>query len=124
MSRGLGALQREIKRVLDIVFEHDQIAMRFADIRSAFVMMHGGNPEQDVLTPTLERSLKRALKGLVDRGDVLIVRGEGGPGDPRSYTTVESFASAADGEKVKDTAHAKQIIVELHDAVTKMRMRG
>ncbi len=31
MSRGLGALQREIKRVLDIVFEHEQKAMRFAD---------------------------------------------------------------------------------------------
>jgi hypothetical protein len=122
MSRGLGALQREIKRVLDVVFEHEQWAMRFADIRSAFVVMRGGNPEQDVLTPTLERSLKRALKGLIDRGDVLIVAGKGGPGDPRRYATIECFATAAHGKKVKDTAHAKQIIAELHDAVTKMRI--
>ena len=116
MSRGLGALQREIKRMLDLVNEQ----MRFADIRSAFIMMRGGDLEQD-LTPAFERSLKRALKGLIDREDVLIVHGKGGPGDPRSYTTVECFASST-GEKVKDTAHAKPIIAELHDAVTKVRL--
>ena len=78
MSRGLGALQREIKRMLDLVNEQ----MRFADIRSAFIMMRGGDLEQDILTPAFERSLKRALKGLIDREDVLIVHGKGGPGDP------------------------------------------
>ncbi len=93
-------------------------------IRSAFVVMRGGDLKQDTLTPALERSLKRALKGLIDRGDVLIVRGEGGPGDPRSYTTVECFAShfVAKGKKVKDTAHAKQIMTELNDALVSSKV--
>jgi hypothetical protein len=97
-------------------------------IRSCFIAKHGGNPENgDCLTPTHERSLKRALKALVDRGDVLIVGGAGGPGDPYRYTTVESFAGVAHGKKkVKDTAHAKQIVAELNDVATKsiIRMRS
>jgi hypothetical protein len=34
---------------------------------------------------------------LVDRGDVLIVGGKGGPGDPRRYVTVERIARIGDG---------------------------
>ena len=122
MSRGLGKLQREIKRALTVVFDNDYGAMRFADIRTWFVIRYGGK-EDDKLSPTHERSLKRALKGLIDKGEVLIIDGKGGPGDPRRYITIECFA-AATGEKVKDTAHAKAIVAELQDAVMKATAGG
>jgi molybdopterin-biosynthesis enzyme MoeA-like protein len=111
MSRGLGALQREIKTLLDRSFRMGLGPLRFADIRAVFLINDGGNPETDRLDPTHERSLKRALKTLVERGDVLIMSGKGGPGDPYRHVTVECFA-AATGE-VKDTAHAKQIFAKL-----------
>ena len=53
----------------------------------------------------------------------LICGGNGGPGDSYRYTTVECFAGAT-GKKVKDTAHAKQIVAELQDAVMKVRATG
>ena len=116
MSRGLGELQRMVKRILAGSFELGYGALRFADLRRTVAIPYGG-----YLPPTYERSLKRALKGLVDRGDVLIVSGSGGPGDPRRYTTVECFASLAD-ETVKDTAHAKQIVAKLQaDAAAALR---
>jgi hypothetical protein len=67
-------------------------------------------------------TLRRAIKGLVDRGEIL-ASGNGGPGDPRRYTTVECFASAT-GETVKDTAHAKAIVAEMSDALSKMSKLG
>lgn len=125
MSRGLGALQREIKRMLTRAHEVDTGALRFTDMRAVLVINHGGKPEKgDTLQPTHERSLKRALKGLVDRGDVLIVGGKGGPGDPRRYMTVETFASIANRKKVEDTAEAKQVVAEMAEAVAKVQARG
>jgi len=122
MSRGLGDVQREIKRMLTVMFDTYGAVMGFTDIRACFIAKHGGDPENgDRLTPTHERSLKRALKGLVDRGDVLVVGGEGGPGDPYRYTTIEDFAGTANGKKVKDTAHAKQIVAEMQEAVMKVK---
>jgi hypothetical protein len=76
MSRGLGALQREIKLRLDRGFQLFG-PLRFVDIRGVFTIEAGGKPELgDRPDPTRERSLKRALKGLVDRGDVVIVAGK------------------------------------------------
>jgi hypothetical protein len=122
MSRGLGALQREIKTLLDRSFRVGIGPLRFADIRAVSVINDGGNPETERLDPTHERSLKRALQTLVQRGEVLILSGKGGPGDPRRYTTVECFAGAT-GETVKDTAHAKQIVAELQGEVAKLQHR-
>jgi hypothetical protein len=119
----LGKLQREIKRALTVVYDNDYGVMCFADIRNWFVIRYGGNPDTDKLPPTHERSLKRALKGLIDKDEVLIFDGKGGPGDPRRYITVECFA-AATGKKVKDTAHAKEIVAELQDAIAKMTAKG
>ena len=119
MSRGLGKLQRDIKHALTVMFDHGYGPMRIADIRNWFIARYGGNPDTDKLPLTHERSLKRALKGLIDKDEVLIFDGKGGPGDPRRYITVECFASAT-GEKVKDTAHAKAIVAELQDALTRM----
>lgn len=117
MSRGLGALQRKIKTLLDRSFRAGLGPLRFADIRGVFLINDGGNPVTDRLDPTHERSLKRALKTSVERGDVLIMGGKGGPADPYRYITVECFAGAT-GE-VKDTAHAKQIFAELTAAAAK-----
>jgi hypothetical protein len=53
----------------------------FAQLRAAHLMRDGVAFEElkdYCLKPTVERSLKRALKGLVDRGHVLIVGGQGG----------------------------------------------
>lgn len=123
MSRGLGALQREIKKALTAAFDKGYGGMQIAELRSWFVVRDGGDPTSDKLQSTQERSLKRALKALMDRGEVLVIAGKGGPGDPRRYTTVECFA-AATGTKVKDTAHAKAIVAELQDAVTKVMAAG
>ena len=112
MSRGLGALQREIKNTLDRAAEDLHQPLRFADLRAAFITKDGGDPERGTLDPTRERSVKRALKGLVDRGEVCVHSGNGGPADPRRYLTVRSSA-AATGRQVKAIDHAKQIIAEL-----------
>ena len=100
-----GESQRTIKRILDAAFKLHYPSLRFADIRLTFATRHGGK-----LDPVFERSLKRALKGLVERGDVLIVSGKGGQTDPFRYVTVECFTTGATGEKVTDTAHAKQML--------------
>lgn len=123
MSRGLGQMQRDIKRLLDATF--DAVGpLQFAGLRALFIIHYGGDPDRgDTLNPTRERSLKRALKGLIDRCDVLIHSGAGGPGDPRRYITVERFASMT-GEKIKDTRHAKAIVAELAEAVSRIGPRG
>ena len=114
MSRGLGTLQGDVKRVLTRAAEYGFGTLRFTDIRAAFVVGAGGDPQNDMLRPSHERSIKRALKGLVDRRDVVVVGGEGGPGDPYRYTTIECLA-AATGAKVRNKAHAWEIINAMHD---------
>ena len=117
MPRGLGKSQRRIKTILQRASEI-RIAgpLSFADIRTIEIRSYGDDPYRDRLNPTRERSLKRSLKALVDRGDVVIVAGKGGQLDPYYYTTVEAFA-ASTGATVKDTAHAKRIVAELQEAV-------
>jgi hypothetical protein len=111
MSRGLGALQREVKETLDRAFDLGLVPLPLAHLRAVFVINTGGRPERgDTLSETRERSLRRALKALVDRGDV-IAHGAGGPGSPRRYVTVEKMASFFCDE-VKNTAHAKQVFAK------------
>ena len=83
---------------------------RIAGLRQWLVARAGGDPELDTLRPA-----GRAIKALLDRGEIFVIAGEGGPGDPRRYVTVECFASTLKGETVKDTAHAKAIVAELSD---------
>lgn len=118
MSRGLGALQRRIKTMLRLG------PLRFADMRTVLLIERQHDAALfgeviDKLRPARERSLRRALKGLVDRGDVLIA-GAGGPSDPRRYMTVECFATITKGEQVKDSAEAKQIVADMGEAVAKI----
>ena len=116
MPRGLGKQQRHVKDMLHRAFDAKIGALTFAHIRGVEIMNLGGDPERDKLNPSHERSLKRALKRLVDRGDVVITGGKGGVADPYRYTTIEAFAEAAVGHKV-DTAEAKKIVADLAEAV-------
>ncbi len=116
MPRGLGKSQRWIKDVLQRAHDKEIGLLTVAMIRTVAIRDRGGDPYRDRLNPTYERSLKRSLKALVDSGDVVIVAGKGGYLDPYCYTTVEALA-ASTGVTVKDTAHAKLIVAELHEAV-------
>jgi hypothetical protein len=87
MSRGLGKLQLAIKNTIKVGEDYGPRGVTFADIRSASIVRTGGEPKRDKLRPTYERSLRRALKMLVDRGDVLISDGTGRPGNPYRYIT-------------------------------------
>ncbi len=117
MSRGLGKLQLEIKRILQQAWDRDIGTLSFAMIRGVFVMSAGGNPETDKIQLYFERSLKRSLKTLVDRGDVLIIHGKGGPKSPFTYTTVEAFTQEPNTDK------AKIALVELMDTVASVQAK-
>ena len=69
MSRGLGSLQRDIKEVLAKTVD-DCGPLGIADLRQWLIARAGGGRE-DALRPARERSLRRAIKGLVDRGEIL-----------------------------------------------------
>ncbi len=114
MSRGLGKHQREIKRILQRAWDADLPALPFASIRGVFIMSAGGDPETDRMNPNFERSLKRSIRALVDRGDVVRM-GDGGQQDPFRYATVEAFT----GEP--NTDDAKREFKEMVAAVPAMQ---
>jgi hypothetical protein len=65
MSRGPGALQRQIKEVLDRSLGIGLAALPFARLRDFFVLEHGGRPEAgDRLSEARERSLKAGAEGV------------------------------------------------------------
>jgi len=110
MSRGLGELQRGIKHMLAVLWRR-KLRTQFADIRACFLIRHGGEVGVDTLAPTYERSLLRALTGLIARGDVVVIGGRGTSGSPREYMAVEDFARLS-GKKVRNTVDAKKIAAE------------
>jgi hypothetical protein len=85
MSRGLGRLQNAIKMSIQEAERYGAYAVTFADIRKATAVRHGGS-----LRPTFERSLKRAVKTLTERGELAIVQGDGGRWSPYRYATRET----------------------------------
>jgi hypothetical protein len=94
MSRGLGELQRSIKDFLIRAQEYNAggkpVVVTFADIRVMTLAGHcGADYAKYKMLPTFERSLKRALKTLVDRGEVVVVKGKGRAGDPYLYCITE-----------------------------------
>jgi hypothetical protein len=121
MSRGLGELPREIKDALTFLWNHKQTT-QFANIRAVVLIRHGGEGG-DTMESTYERSMRRALKGLLDGGDVVIFDGKGGPGDPHRYANVEDFASlyVRKGRKVRDATHAKEILLKVNAEAAKVR---
>ena len=124
MSRGLGALQREIKAVLDRSFDLGTGALPYSALRAVFVINAGSRSERgNTLPEARERSLRRALRGLVARGDVIAH----GAVRPRYYVTVEKMASFFCDE-VESTAHARQVFAkanaEAEIALAKLRSKG
>jgi hypothetical protein len=82
MSRGYGVMMQ----VLSGVLRKSAQPMTFDQIRrKAFPEAFKPGYE---LRASAERSLRRALKNLVDRGSILAT-GEGGPGDPKRYRFAE-----------------------------------
>jgi hypothetical protein len=111
MSKGLGSQQREIKEMLAILWRR-KLRTQFADVCACLLYAHDGKVGEDALAPTYERSLRRALTGLIARGDVVIIGGRGPSRSPREFATVEDFARLS-GQKVRDAAHAKEIAAGL-----------
>lgn len=117
MSRGLGLRQREIVAILRRAAASGFPPLSFAQIRMVLIGNRGGDPDAgDRLSPSLERSTKRAMVALVASKDVVIIEGKGGQKDPYRYLAIEDFA-ARTGEKVKDAKHAKAIVADLIAAV-------
>ena len=115
MSRGLGAWQRLIKQVLTGFG-----SLPWADIRDMIRVKAGHqeiSPRQFAkkLHPDIERSMKRALKGLVDRREVMIVGGKGRSGDPYRYAATVSVASIWSEKKVTDLAEALKLVLEMQN---------
>jgi hypothetical protein len=66
-----------------IIKESDN-PITFAEICAHILQSWGVNDPDTKFKPTFQRSLRRALKGIVDDGAVMAL-GEGGPGDARRY---------------------------------------
>ena len=74
MSRGPGCLQRYLFNTL----RRGDHAMTFTEIIAI------AKPHESGYRPHVERSLRRALKRMIDDG-VVFTAGRGGPGDPQRY---------------------------------------
>ena len=77
MCRGLGRLQRDLFCLL----EKQERPMTFAEIRQA---VRGDDATLFVANPHFERSIRRALLGMV-RSNVVKAVGRGRSGDPYRY---------------------------------------
>jgi hypothetical protein len=84
VSKGLGKLQQAIKRTILEAESYGVRSVTFADIRKVTAIRNGGSS----LRPTFERSLKRALRTLIQRREVIIVGGGGGRWSPYRYATM------------------------------------
>jgi hypothetical protein len=79
MSRGPGWVQRTL---FHTIRRHGK-PMTFGEIRAAFLRDFGAEPGME-LTPSFERSLRRALHNLTSNGPLIAVGG-GGRADPHRY---------------------------------------
>ena len=122
MSRGPGRQQRNIKHILQHCYDEKLGNPSFAMMREMYIEGIGGDPETDRLNPNVDRALKRALKSLVDRGDVIILGGKGGQRDPYRYALVEAIATGAGAEE-PEAAAAKQIVDEMARVAAKLGVK-
>jgi hypothetical protein len=79
MCRGTGVLQRRIKAELESAIDRGVLSLRFSDL-CVCIAGAGGK-----LSQARKRSLHRALQGLVDRKDIVIVGGVGRVDDPYQF---------------------------------------
>lgn len=99
MSKGLGELQRDIKRILELLSRNGCNGAQFQLIAYFFLLQDYDAKdlkrprqyrEEDtggdlVLTPQYRRSMQRALTSLQKRGEVIVVKGYGGRRGARYY---------------------------------------
>jgi len=105
MSRGPGRLQRAIFSIL----RHNLKPMTFTEIM-------GPPPEHGCgFHPYFIRSVRRALRRMVDDGDVMAI-GAGGPRDPHRYC-VHPFVVALFGERAEYDA----LVAAIEDAEQQCR---
>ena len=119
MSRGPGRQQRNIRHILQHCHDQELGNPSFAVMRRIYIEGIGGNPQTDRLNQNVERALKRALKSLVDKGEVVILGGRGGQRDPYRYALVAAIANGA-GVEEPETAAAKQIVDEMVRVAARM----
>jgi hypothetical protein len=126
MSRGMGVLQLLVKEALAFLWRKNA-PTRFNEINMYVVAHHYDGPAD----MWFERAVRRALDGLIRRGEVVVVGGGYSSKYPRSYLVVEDFAELANTrirhpvhakETVRDTAHAKQIAAECFNNAKTARM--
>jgi hypothetical protein len=110
VSKGLGAPQRQIKEVLAILWA-SRSPTRFDEIAVCLLLRHPG--ADDIW---FERSARRALDGLLRRGDVVVVGGIGTSRSPRSFLCVEDFATLCSRRPPRTTAEAKVLAAEVFDS--------
>jgi hypothetical protein len=80
MCRGIGALQLRVISELNSAIDRGAVSLRFSDL-CACIAGAGGK-----LSKPRKRSLHRALQGLVDRKEIVIVGGVGRVDDPYQFT--------------------------------------
>jgi hypothetical protein len=102
VSRGLGVIQVKIKEALRFLWSKNA-PTQFDGIAWYLLYNHKGG--DDIW---FERSARRALDGLIKRGEVVVVDGIGSPTNPRSFLCIEDLA-ALGGKKPRTTAEAKEI---------------
>jgi hypothetical protein len=107
MSKGLGVLQREVKSALALLWRTGS-QTRFDEIAYVLLARCPGFSEDH-----FERSARRALAGLLKRGEVVVVGGIGTSTSPREFMTVEDFAQLCG--KPRTTAEAKKLAAEVID---------
>jgi hypothetical protein len=107
VSKGLGSLQRSIKEALTFLWSKNA-QTRFDEIAKYLLYNHDG--AADIW---FDRSARRALDGLLRRGDVICVGGLGTSRSPREFLNVEDFARLASKKPPRNTAEAKTIAAEI-----------
>jgi hypothetical protein len=110
VSKGLGSLQRRIKEALAYLWSK-KLPTGFGEIDTYLLANH-----DDAADRWFERSARRALDGLLKRGDVVVVGGLGTSRSPRSFLCVEDFAALCSKKPPRDTAEAKKLAAEVFDS--------
>jgi hypothetical protein len=82
----LASFQRRIKTELELAINRGALSLRFSDL-CVCIAGAGGK-----LSAPRKRSLHRALQGLVDRKDIVIVAGVGRVDDPYQYAPNDPLA--------------------------------
>jgi hypothetical protein len=131
MSKGLGDLQRTIKRILEMLSRSGEHSAQFQLIGYFFLLQDYDakdlkkpgpikKPEDTgeiVLKPHYRRSLRRALTSLIKRGEVVVVDGHGGRRGARYY----ALAKPAEPAPPTDSEDERTILLRKREELLQKR---